>query len=69
MFGAPQIMGLLSECSRGVQLKLLYRTLTVRLQTKQGVMIDHWLVTNAEEAFDFHPGIHLKAGMDVEAVQ
>jgi len=69
MFGAPQIVGLLSECSRGVQLKLLFRTVTVKLQTKQGVMIDHWLVTNAEEAFDFHPGIHLKAGMDVEAVQ
>jgi hypothetical protein len=69
MLGAPQIMGALSECSRGVQFHKLVPTATVRLQTKLGVAIDQWIVATADQAFDFNPGHAVKAGMDVQAVQ
>jgi hypothetical protein len=69
MFGAPQIMGSLSECSRGVQFHLLVHGATVRLQTKLGVPIDQWTVASADQAFDFNPGKSVKAGMDVQAIQ
>ena len=69
MLGAPEIVGKLSECSLGVQFHKLVPSATVRLQTKQGAMIDEWPVTSADQAFDFHPGQRVQTGMDVQAVQ
>jgi hypothetical protein len=69
MLGAPEIEGVLSECSRGVQFHKLVHGATVRLQTKLGVLIDQWTVTDADQAFDFNPGHAVKAGMDVQALQ
>src|SRR5690349_3559856 len=69
MLGAPQFMGTLSECSRGVQFHKLVPKATVRLQTSAGVTIDQWTVATADQAFDFNPGKSVKSGMNVQAVQ
>jgi hypothetical protein len=69
MLGAPDIVGTLSECSLGVQFHKLVPGATVRLQTTAGGMIDEWPVSSADQAFEFHPGRKVKAGMNVQAVQ
>jgi hypothetical protein len=56
MLGAPQIAGVLSECSRGVQFQGLVPGATLRLQPKQSAPVDQWTVVNADQASgDMHP--------------
>jgi hypothetical protein len=69
MLGAPEIQGILSECSRGVGFHQLVVGATVKLQTAASVVIGQWTVVNAEQDFDFDPGKVLKKGESVQAMQ